>query len=117
MALPHILYPPPDEQGWQTWAFWHLQHHEALISATSALKEVSLGLNTPLWPVDLKDKKQREVWSRAHQDAHDVLGRILGCPSIDVTGFDPDNKRGLDGWAFEHFQLHQSAAALCGMPV
>lgn len=113
MSLAQVQYPPPTENGLEEWMHAHLRHHEALIGAVAEIHGVKLEL-LPIYPVT---KESMSQWTRAHQAAHDALANQLGFAGTDLTGIDFSDQRKLDGWMFEHFIQHQSAAEACGLPV
>lgn len=117
MSLAQIQYPPPTGQGMDEWLHAHTRHHEALIQAINEKLGTKLTLSQPIWPVDVKNKDQMAIWSRAHVALHNEMNSLLDIPGQDVSAPDFSDQRKSDSWFFVHVQLHRAAAQLCGQPV
>lgn len=114
MSLASILYPAPTDQGLEEFFWANSQHHLALIDAVKQTMGVTMEL-FQIYPVT--PGASLSTWEAQHQRQHDVLARVLGVPSTDLTSLDLKDKKAFDAWAFSHFLQHQAAGQLCGMSI
>jgi hypothetical protein len=113
MSLAAVLYPGPTEHGLEEFFWANYQHHLALIAAVKETHGIVME-QFQIYPPGLDPG---ESWSRQHQRQHDVMNSVLGIPGSDLSAVDFKDKKAFDGWAWNHFQQHVAAAALCGVPV
>lgn len=113
MSLAAILYPPPEERGFDEWTFQHLAHHQAIITAARQVKGATLTLEN-IYPVSPNNLEQ---FLYLHQEMHNAQNALLGINGNDLSSTDFKNKKEADAWYYLHWTEHQSAASQLGLPI
>lgn len=109
--LAAVLYPAPEQMGFEAWTHDNYQHHLAI---ETALLEVRGVIATPfrIWPV-----KTMKEWEGQHQQSHDLFAQELGIDGFDFTGLDLEDKQKKDSWMFRHFMQHLAAAQVLRLDI
>lgn len=102
MPLPFIVEPPPDERGFDSWAYAHAVDHLEIIKAITTANNVSLP-NYPLWPIDLQDI---ESWLETHAQAHNDMNLQMGTPGNDLSSVDFKNEQLAKAWFYIQYEEH-----------
>lgn len=113
MSLAAILYPSPTQHGWKEWSWHNFQHHLGIDEGLRVVKGLTPNVYR-LWPVEEHEFRD---WLEQHQQAHSVMNQALGISGQDLSGLDLNDKRGRDGWFYQHFIQHQAAAKILGLPI
>jgi hypothetical protein len=111
MPLPHILYPPPGEEGMRTWIFQHWQDHLAIVDSINA----QLGTNLQLYVIDPMPQKDMRSWLQRHQYFHNDMNGLFQIQGSDLQGLDLKDPEIVRQWMWTNFQEHQSVHAVLGI--
>jgi hypothetical protein len=113
MPLPQIIRPPDTPRGFDEWSFHNYAHHQAIIVATEASKNVRLVLYQ-IWPFN-PDAAQN--WLLQHQQQHNDMNAIYHTDGFDLSSVDFRDRRAVEAWMALHYQEHLSVAQRCGFPI
>lgn len=109
MGLAQVIYPPPDENGFATWAFDHYQHHIAIIQRAAQL---GYTLNQyRIWPVT---QENLQDFLEQHQQMHTEMDAIANVQGSDLQDIDFKDKKKVDSWYYLNYIEHQSVASFLG---
>lgn len=112
-SLAQIIYPPPDQKGWDTWVWHHAQHHEAIERAMAKV----LGVAPVVFPLYPFFKDDMQNWLLNHQSAHSRFCQLLNIAGQDLSGLDLADKPKKDDWLFRQYLEHLAAAQRIGTTI
>lgn len=109
MGLPTVLYPPPDERGFDTWFF---DNHAQHVSINQAAAKQNLQIGSYLiYPATLASITD---FLEQHQRWHNDMNAALGIAGNDLSQVDFNNDKEKDAWMFLHYQEHLAAVTKLG---
>jgi hypothetical protein len=111
MPLPHILYPPPGEDGMRSWVFAHWQDHLEIVGAINR----KLGTNLQVYVIDPLPMTDMRSWLQRHQYYHNDMNGLFQIQGSDLQGLDLKDPEIVRQWMFENFQEHQAVRAVLGI--
>ena len=111
MPLPHVLYPPSGPGGFETWLFWHWQHHQAVIDAVRQQFSIIL----PTYVIDPMPTNDFYGWALRHQNYHGDVNGLLGVDGTDLQTTDFGNKEQRELWIWLNLQEHRAWGAELGV--
>jgi hypothetical protein len=104
MGLPNLLVPPPGEDGWREYWFYHYQDHLEIVQALS-----KLGFAVSNYIIDPWVNEDKDGILERHQQFHNEMNAIMGIAGADLSDVDFRRENEVRAWVYLNYQDHLSA--------
>ena len=111
MGLPNIFYPPPGDDGWKEFWFFHFQDHLEIMQKIQKFKNVKL----TEYPIAPWMNEGKDVILELHQQYHNDLNEQLGLNGNDLSSLNFEKQGEVRSWVYLNYEEHYNARRKLGI--